>query len=204
MKENSNPTVHSVSRRRHTKAPLLLFFSNDAEEQENSLSQQPIKNALKDMIYLRNSNNNIEEAENSLKVLNQAGFFRRDINTSNEEEGTKNKFAESQMKSFDIMTSKTMNTTSSDSQNISNIFLYNPSPISNTSSQPQSSTKKQREEIDSEEIFDMIRDINDPEHPLTLEQLNVVCQKHIYVVDASISDAQQEERKLSTVHVRFT
>jgi hypothetical protein len=30
------------------------------------------------------------------------------------------------------------------------------------------------EEIDSLEIFDMIRDINDPEHPLTLEALNVL------------------------------
>lgn len=28
--------------------------------------------------------------------------------------------------------------------------------------------------IDSGEIFDYIRDINDPEHPYTLEQLNVV------------------------------
>jgi hypothetical protein len=28
--------------------------------------------------------------------------------------------------------------------------------------------------IDAQEIFDYIRDINDPEHPYTLEQLNVV------------------------------
>jgi hypothetical protein len=28
--------------------------------------------------------------------------------------------------------------------------------------------------IDSLEVFDYIRDINDPEHPYTLEQLNVV------------------------------
>ena len=35
--------------------------------------------------------------------------------------------------------------------------------------------------IDSEEIFQLIRDINDPEHPLTLEQLNVVHPEHIYV-----------------------
>ena len=30
------------------------------------------------------------------------------------------------------------------------------------------------DEIDAFEIFDMLRHINDPEHPLTLEQLNVV------------------------------
>ncbi|KAJ8982673.1 hypothetical protein NQ317_017663 [Molorchus minor] len=30
------------------------------------------------------------------------------------------------------------------------------------------------DEFDSREVFDLIRDINDPEHPLTLEQLHVV------------------------------
>ena len=28
--------------------------------------------------------------------------------------------------------------------------------------------------FDPREVFDLIRDVNDPEHPLTLEQLNVV------------------------------
>ena len=28
--------------------------------------------------------------------------------------------------------------------------------------------------VDAREVFDMVRDIRDPEHPLTLEQLNVV------------------------------
>lgn len=32
-------------------------------------------------------------------------------------------------------------------------------------------------------LLDLIRDINDPEHPLTLEQLNVVQQGHIEVDD---------------------
>uniref|UniRef100_F8WHV1 Cytosolic iron-sulfur assembly component 2B n=1 Tax=Mus musculus TaxID=10090 RepID=F8WHV1_MOUSE len=33
--------------------------------------------------------------------------------------------------------------------------------------------------IDAREIFDLIRSINDPEHPLTLEELNVVEQVRI-------------------------
>ena len=33
----------------------------------------------------------------------------------------------------------------------------------------------------SEEIFDLVRDIQDPEHPLTLEQLNVLECKNIHV-----------------------
>uniref|UniRef100_A0A915D046 MIP18 family-like domain-containing protein n=1 Tax=Ditylenchus dipsaci TaxID=166011 RepID=A0A915D046_9BILA len=37
------------------------------------------------------------------------------------------------------------------------------------------------EPIDQREIFDYIRDINDPEHPYTLEQLNVVQEELITV-----------------------
>jgi len=37
------------------------------------------------------------------------------------------------------------------------------------------------DEIDEREIFDYIRIINDPEHPLTLEQLNVVEQSRVQV-----------------------
>uniref|UniRef100_UPI00358E5BAF cytosolic iron-sulfur assembly component 2B n=1 Tax=Myxine glutinosa TaxID=7769 RepID=UPI00358E5BAF len=38
--------------------------------------------------------------------------------------------------------------------------------------------------IDDREVFDLVRCINDPEHPLTLEQLNVVEQLRIQVNDA--------------------
>lgn len=40
-----------------------------------------------------------------------------------------------------------------------------------------------REPIDSEEIFEHIRDIRDPEHPYTLEQLNVITDDSIEVDD---------------------
>ncbi|XP_070529491.1 MIP18 family protein galla-2 [Cardiocondyla obscurior] len=49
------------------------------------------------------------------------------------------------------------------------------------------------DEFDSREIFDIIRNINDPEHPLTLEELNVVEQNLIEVND-----------KKNTVDVKFT
>lgn len=35
--------------------------------------------------------------------------------------------------------------------------------------------------IDAREIFDLIRDIKDPEHPLTLEELNVVREEQIQI-----------------------
>lgn len=39
------------------------------------------------------------------------------------------------------------------------------------------------DEFDSREIFDLIRGISDPEHPLTLEELNVVELSHVQVDD---------------------
>jgi len=50
-----------------------------------------------------------------------------------------------------------------------------------------------REAFTSQEVFAHIRHLNDPEHPLTLEQLHVVCAEHIEVDDTR-----------NTVLVRFT
>jgi metal-sulfur cluster biosynthetic enzyme len=49
------------------------------------------------------------------------------------------------------------------------------------------------EYVTSEEIFNHVRNLNDPEHPLTLEQLNVVCMENITVKDPG-----------NTVLVQFT
>jgi hypothetical protein len=47
---------------------------------------------------------------------------------------------------------------------------------------PASSLDDDAEDLlDSREVFDYIRDINDPEHPYTLEQLNVVDEDLIKV-----------------------
>jgi metal-sulfur cluster biosynthetic enzyme len=47
--------------------------------------------------------------------------------------------------------------------------------------------------IDNVEVFDMIREINDPEHPLSLEQLRVVRLEDVHVDPIA-----------KTVHVVFT
>jgi hypothetical protein len=56
----------------------------------------------------------------------------------------------------------------------------------------------ERELMDADEVFDIIRNIQDPEHPLTLEQLNVVNRDHVYVHDCG------DNKHISTVLVRFT
>ncbi|KAI8322569.1 DUF59-domain-containing protein [Martensiomyces pterosporus] len=38
--------------------------------------------------------------------------------------------------------------------------------------------------IDSSEVYELIRNINDPEHPLTLEQLHVTNREHVHVDDS--------------------
>ncbi|XP_046998574.1 MIP18 family protein galla-2 [Schistocerca americana] len=49
------------------------------------------------------------------------------------------------------------------------------------------------DEFDSREIFDLIRGINDPEHPLTLEELNVVELDNI-----SVDNSKNEVKVLFT------
>lgn len=49
------------------------------------------------------------------------------------------------------------------------------------------------DEFDEREIFDLIRNINDPEHPLSLEELRVVEESNIIV-----------NNKENTVDVTFT
>mmetsp|Transcript_10405 Transcript_10405/g.11934 ORF Transcript_10405/g.11934 Transcript_10405/m.11934 type:complete len:158 (-) Transcript_10405:114-587(-) len=43
--------------------------------------------------------------------------------------------------------------------------------------------EESKEEIDAQEVFDLIRSIQDPEHPLTLEQLNVAQLQQVHVDD---------------------
>ena len=70
-----------------------------------------------------------------------------------------------------------------------------------------------RDAITANEVFDIIRNIQDPEHPLTLEQLNVTRLELIDVVDLKgengdgkhpIQTNGYSPRRFSTVHVQFT
>eukprot|EP00275_Glaucocystis_incrassata_P001865 EC124183.1.p1 GENE.EC124183.1~~EC124183.1.p1 ORF type:complete len:116 (+),score=14.24 EC124183.1:139-486(+) len=66
--------------------------------------------------------------------------------------------------------------------------LLNPNPqIFEVSSITRKSADCDDEDVvdgfDSLDIFDLIRDINDPEHPLTLEQLKVVQHELIKISD---------------------
>ncbi|KAL4459099.1 hypothetical protein ABPG75_013964 [Micractinium tetrahymenae] len=69
--------------------------------------------------------------------------------------------------------------------------LINPAPVvhqrKETRRRPerQQADGEEREPIDALEVFEHIRDITDPEHPYTLEQLSVVSEEAIQVDDAA-------------------
>ncbi|KAI8336952.1 hypothetical protein BC941DRAFT_426214 [Chlamydoabsidia padenii] len=66
-----------------------------------------------------------------------------------------------------------------------NLINANPT-VYNTKSFSREETEAELDDdiedpIDADEVFDLIRSISDPEHPLTLEQLNVTQNQHIVV-----------------------
>jgi hypothetical protein len=84
-------------------------------------------------------------------------------------------------------------------------------PLSLSSSPPVAVPQQAavvREDLTAEEVFDIIRNIQDPEHPHTLEQLGVVSLEQVVVHDDSSSSStcsnDAKGSSLSTVSVRFT
>ncbi|PWN45229.1 hypothetical protein IE81DRAFT_344922 [Ceraceosorus guamensis] len=58
---------------------------------------------------------------------------------------------------------------------------------------------EERQGIDALEVFDLIRSVSDPEHPLTLEQLAVVQAQHI-----KVDEGDPQTGRLPTVLLEFT
>lgn len=76
------------------------------------------------------------------------------------------------------------------------IFDVSSSSLSSSYVNPEGLVYESEEAIEyvtREEVFEYIRHLNDPEHPLTLEQLNVVSLENIVCLDPG-----------NIVHIRFT
>lgn len=100
---------------------------------------------------------------------------------------------EQEQEQKDVNESKQIKRNKETVEDIESLVLPKNQNIPKTSSS-SSSTKQQKlqqqhklneryDPIDSQEIYDLISTINDPEHPLTLGQLAVVNLPHIYVTD---------------------
>lgn len=63
----------------------------------------------------------------------------------------------------------------------------------------KSTSLDEYEKIDSHEVYDLIRSISDPEHPLTLEQLAVVNAKHI-----TLDEGDPKEHRQPHILLEFT
>ena len=61
-----------------------------------------------------------------------------------------------------------------------------------------------RDSLDAEEVFDIIRNIQDPEHPHSLQELGVVLLEQIEVQDQGPSSGGAPSSSQFTVTVRFT
>lgn len=59
--------------------------------------------------------------------------------------------------------------------------MDNPNPQVFERRERRKDSNKEGGPVDSEDVFDSIRDIQDPEHPYSLEQLNVVREELILV-----------------------
>ncbi|CAG8563611.1 1044_t:CDS:2 [Funneliformis caledonium] len=64
-----------------------------------------------------------------------------------------------------------------------NPTIYIPSKTSHRVITAKDEDENIEDIIDSQEVFDLIRSISDPEHPLTLEELNVTQLEHVLVDD---------------------
>jgi metal-sulfur cluster biosynthetic enzyme len=74
---------------------------------------------------------------------------------------------------------------------------FRPGATIATADHQQSNKPAPRDAIDVDEIFEIIRNIQDPEHPLTLEQLGVVSRNQIEVED-------NPPDEISKLDIRFT
>ena len=90
-------------------------------------------------------------------------------------------------------------------------FKFSPKTLDASSSTNDGSARPKqspRDKITAEEIFDVIRTIQDPEHPNTLEELGVVSLAQVQVFDQSEESNSDTMRdgppKSSSVAVRFT
>ncbi|KAL9932919.1 hypothetical protein V8E36_008174 [Tilletia maclaganii] len=63
----------------------------------------------------------------------------------------------------------------------------------------QGGDKLAKDEIDSQEIYDLVRSVSDPEHPLTLEQLAVVNAGHI-----TVDEGDPAAGRIPSVKLEFT
>ncbi len=205
VKDNANPTIHSVVISRRKERKELIDFQRwheggglvlQALQLNSKTKRRPINptHTEADLTVTDNTDNTDMEM-NHIKLLKNAGL-RVPSSSSSSLSSVHESYSTTTLIPFFIPSVQhrmqqqrhfqqpaTNNNHDDDNDDHHNCIGHN---------------AVERELVDEDEIFDTIRNIQDPEHPLTLEQLNVVNRNHITVQDSGCNT------KPSTIHVRFT
>lgn len=228
QKENPNPTIHCTDKRGHASrslaAPLLgsEFIQRYNLGAPSSNTQQPIHdewnviNGEEDVSSLQWGSITAEDRSVAL-ALSAAAYpdieNRNSQSPTTADDSVSSKLDILQQAGFALFHPKRI-------QKQCRAIRY-PSYAPSTHKATEhikEEEKDKRDSITANEVFDIIRNIQDPEHPLTLEQLNVVRLELIEVVDlkgndnVDIDECSSEKnehngrlrKKFSTVHVQFT
>lgn len=203
MKENANPTIYNVSKIHDNPqqnpllaTPYLQRFDCHEASHFNSLYrldnnqnvldpvERSVQCALESMDEFISKHE--EGVVGSLSILHGAGIKTRpqDADTST----LKTKFGAA----MEVDTKR---------MHRFKPAITNDKCTQNEQEQLKNIDTNSRDPITQLEVFDIIRNIQDPEHPLTLEQLNVVNLDHVQVHDEPLPSS---EHKHSTVFVNFT
>lgn len=164
MKENANPTIYAVQAKRVDDDVSYAATESIRRFNIQNAAEYDSINHLKPQQFLTSVERSIQLATESIEntVKESGGDFKNALgilSTSGMHGGSISSEGMEKLKSGRA------------------IHLFQP-----YDTKPKIIEVK-RDPITQQEVFDIIRNIQDPEHPLTLEQLNVVNCDHVTVID---------------------
>jgi metal-sulfur cluster biosynthetic enzyme len=199
-KENANPIIYQVTSTNDldsesNAASEILKRLNHHDQQEKE-GAGPDYYDYYDSLYHLDPHQYLTPVERSLKSA-LASIDEWSFRKHKNDKGPLDIFQVAGVKTLKIPPT---NSFSSQSCAPLGMYFFKPSDAAIASQPYQTQQPHDWDVITQREVFDMIRNIQDPEHPLTLEQLNVVNCSHITVTDNYAKD----ESLHSFVDVKFT
>lgn len=198
MKDNANPTVYTVNNKKSNDIFLNNSYVATQYIQKYNFNGSKLKSNTAKFLFPLN-NNSITSRQSVYSALQS---LLTENNTGKKENREKSKLfdVENEYDPSCLLRKMGFFHVDEDNKDSFNISLMNDMIAQSKSEIFSKSTDKKlklakRDKINANEIFDLIRNIQDPEHPLTLEQLHVVKRELILVND--------DRENLSSIIVKF-
>lgn len=197
LKENANPIIHAV---RKSGKPSRIF------QEESYVGHAALRKYSKRVVSAASTYKSHICSDDDA-IANQLSVEERSVWISLQDIYYRNSAAQEKQNKKVILSASEPATNGTSLQVLRDAGFYFDSHIQFTlplfqqcfvEEKSHSKRVNHRDPFDEEEIFDMIRTINDPEHPLTLEQLNVVNVKDIQISNQTSGQHQP------TVVIMFT